>query len=712
MSMLALAEGSWELVAWLLTYAVHSTLLVGAAELLARRLGGDQAWSERLWRAALLGGLVTASVAVAVGGGWTIRPGVAPSSAHREDTREEAAGSAATVAPTAGAPSGGEGDPAAARASSLSGSASWRREPGQPWAMAVAAAWAAVALAGLGVLLHRRIRLRRTLAGRTRVEDADLAGFLRDLARRAGYRHELRLSTSSACPVPIVLGRREIVVPGRFLDELEPDQQRAGLAHEVAHIVRGDPAWLLLALAVERLFFFQPLNQLARVRLQAAGEHRCDEWALAQTGSPLALARCLAAVASWLRPAEEPLLLMASAMARPRSPLVRRVERVLAGPAAPAPRLARAGVALLPLAVLLAAPSVSSKPAVEALEPPAVEETGGGSHGKASSVIAEPGRADGPILRAPEGDPLDARWRWAFDEAARRRLRGFWVVYVFHTPLHPGDVMITDSESGSIVLSRAEVRPVRLSLSSLFDGKTLTRPNGDVAVLAHYGSAQPADVSRVGYRSTILGFDFGSTPIFWLGHAEEAQSLGRLRELFETLPADRLRVTLVEAASLHPTSDLVIPFLQHGLERSMSVAVRKEAAEGFDHHHDPRSVRILLEVARQDEDSHVRGEAAETIGEVRRPEALPALLELVSGSPDGFVRGEAVEALGEIEDERAVRALVGIAWEHPDPDTQREAVETLGERPEKAARRELERIRKSHPDEQVRDEAKETLEDR
>ena len=705
-----LAEGSWGLIAWLLTYAVHSTLLVGAAELLSHRLAGDQAWSERLWRAALLGGLITASVAVALGGGWTIRPGAEGTGAHREDVRQGAAESTVTSAPSEPTPRVDEAAAAPAGDPALAASPSWKQQPGQPWAVAVVASWIAVALAGLGVLLHRRFRLRRALAGRLRVDEGDLGEFLRDLARRAGYPHELSLTRSDACPVPIVLGRREIVVPGRFLDELEPDQQRAGLAHEVAHVVRRDPAWLLAALTLERLLFFQPLNALARARLQAAGEHRCDEWALAQTGSPLALARCLAKVASWLRP-EEPLLFMASAMARPRSPLIGRVERVLAGPAAPAPRLARAGVALLPLTVLLAAPSVSSKSAPETAQPAALEDAGGGSRNEDSKVIGEPGRADGPIRRASEADPLDARWRWALDDAARGRMRGFWVVYVFHTPLHGEDVMITDSESGSIVLPRAKVRPIRLSLSTLFDGKTLTRPNGDVAVVVQYGSAQPGDVARIGYRSTILGFDFGSAPIFWLGHAEEPQSLGRLRELFEGLPADRLRVTLVEAASLHPTTDLVIPFLQHGLEPQMSAAVRKEAAEGFDHHHDPRSVRILLEVARGDADSHVRGEAAETIGEVRRPEALPALLELVTGSPDGFVRGEAVEALGGIDDEGAVSALAGIAWEHPDRDVQREAVETLGERPEKAARRELERILQAHPDRHVRDEAKETLEE-
>ena len=38
------------------------------------------------------------------------------------------------------------------------------------------------------------------------------------------------------------------------------------LAHEIAHLVRRDPQWLVLARAIEMVFFFQPLNRLARRR--------------------------------------------------------------------------------------------------------------------------------------------------------------------------------------------------------------------------------------------------------------------------------------------------------------------------------------------------------------------------------------------------------------------------------------------------------------
>jgi beta-lactamase regulating signal transducer with metallopeptidase domain len=74
--------------------------------------------------------------------------------------------------------------------------------------------------------------------------------------------------------------------------ELEPEEQDSMLAHEVAHLVRRDPQWLVLARAVEMVFFFQPLNRLARRRIQEVAEYLCDDWAVARTRRPVMLAKC------------------------------------------------------------------------------------------------------------------------------------------------------------------------------------------------------------------------------------------------------------------------------------------------------------------------------------------------------------------------------------------------------------------------------------
>jgi hypothetical protein len=52
--------------AWLMTYAVHSTLLLGGAALVAWRSSDEHWWLTRLWKAAMLGAIVTTSVQIVI----------------------------------------------------------------------------------------------------------------------------------------------------------------------------------------------------------------------------------------------------------------------------------------------------------------------------------------------------------------------------------------------------------------------------------------------------------------------------------------------------------------------------------------------------------------------------------------------------------------------------------------------------------------------
>ena len=83
--------------AWLLTYIVHSTILIALAYLVARRLDGRPAALDRLWKIALVGGVLTATLQTAAGvSPWGGRLGLRPHQAQ------------ASVAPAAAAPSPGE----------------------------------------------------------------------------------------------------------------------------------------------------------------------------------------------------------------------------------------------------------------------------------------------------------------------------------------------------------------------------------------------------------------------------------------------------------------------------------------------------------------------------------------------------------------------------------------------------------------------------
>src|SRR5438067_905529 len=137
---------------------------------------------------------------------------------------------------------------------------------------------------------------------------------------------------------PVARGLSEIGVPELALADLGAEQQRSRLAHGLAHLARRDSLWLAGASLIERCFFFQPLNRLARRELETTAEYLSDEWATRKTGSAVALAKCLATVAEWIQ--ASPLGVPVAGLAERRSFLVSRIARLLEGrlPSSPASR--------------------------------------------------------------------------------------------------------------------------------------------------------------------------------------------------------------------------------------------------------------------------------------------------------------------------------------------------------------------------------------
>ena len=135
----------------------------------------------------------------------------------------------------------------------------------------------------------------------------------------------MTLTCSRTVGVPVAFAR-EICVPVRALRELPHDELHALLAHEAAHVVRRDAAWLMIAAAVRTLAWWQPLNLFAAARLRLAMELCCDEQAAGGPSQRAALARCLVTVAGWNVQDHGPAL---AAMASRGSALRRRLESLL-----------------------------------------------------------------------------------------------------------------------------------------------------------------------------------------------------------------------------------------------------------------------------------------------------------------------------------------------------------------------------------------------
>jgi beta-lactamase regulating signal transducer with metallopeptidase domain len=355
-------------VAWMLTYLLHSTLLLGLAALASKRLARwSVAAEEVVWKAALVGAILTASLQLAAGwqplaGQWrlagtpsaeilNVGAGLVPARAAERlaPATEFAPAPPLERQAVPASPSPSHSLPSLASLPSLSS--------------LVLTAWACGALLLLLTYGRSYLRLGRRLKHRPRVVAGDLHAQLRTLAAEAGLADAVRLSCSSRVPVPLALGfgRPEICVPPRAFAGLSPEQQEGMLAHELAHLARRDPFWLVSGQAIACLLFFQPLNWVARRRLREISEMLSDEWAVARTGRPLSLAGCLAEVAGWSVGVRR---LPVPSMADRPSSLGVRIRRLLDEARSPEHPARRAGLAaamgILVIAVAAAAPAISA----------------------------------------------------------------------------------------------------------------------------------------------------------------------------------------------------------------------------------------------------------------------------------------------------------------------------------------------------------------
>ena len=406
--------------------------------------------------------------------------------------------------------------------------------------------------------------------------------------------------------------------------------------------------------------------------------------------------------------------------------MLRRVTRILNEPSRIARRPRLLWLAIPVAVVALAAPRVTARqlPAPAVVTPSVAAMLSAVNDDKAAAQRELPRQISAPeiaaakaqlrVHRSAAGGTLEERWRQALAGAGRQGFTDFWIVYTFNTPTHADDMVVSDTNGDSLVSSDGRISMQGPPLTALFNPPAaVPLEGGNLAVLLHYRAARVDAIDRAGYRSVQLGFDFGRTPVFWLGDAPESQSFERVRSLFDQARARDIQVLLIELASLHSNTDVVAPFLTRLLDpSSWPSEIRSEAAEGFDHHHDPRSVEILLRVARTDPDSGVRAEAAETIGEVQTPQSIPALTELVNESADPEVRREAAEAFADQPAASALPALERVIASNEHEDVVSEAIEALGEFDDPAAMAALERIALEHDREEVQAEAIETLGDR
>lgn len=363
------AEPMTELAAaWVLTFAIHSTLLLGAGYFLTRwdRIS-DALGENRVWKGLLVAGLFTATIHVGAGWGTDM---LYVGDAERSDPPGWHGSQVVAVQAEVRTVPGGRVQ--FVRAASLE-RAEAEAESSEGGVLPagvrdripvfILLVWVFGALGAGGWRVVQYATFRWRLSDRERVRNAGVDRMVADLTEGVRWSGSMRCSRSDAIASPVLLNDREIVLPNRFFDELSPNQQRAVLAHEVGHLARRDRWWTTLAVVLESLFFFQPLVRVARRRIQDRAEELADRWAARRTGSPHDVAEVLLTVAGWVQGGIRSDL--APSVVRDGSGLERRIRGLLRfdasqPPTSPwSPFLAIAGLSLI---VACGAPGVGSTP--------------------------------------------------------------------------------------------------------------------------------------------------------------------------------------------------------------------------------------------------------------------------------------------------------------------------------------------------------------
>jgi beta-lactamase regulating signal transducer with metallopeptidase domain len=144
--------------------------------------------------------------------------------------------------------------------------------------IALGAVWA---MGTLGVLLLAAVRMRRfgRLLEHATAPPAEMRATAERLATRLGLKRCPRIRLVPASISPMLrprLGSLEVLFPSTLLARLRRRERDSLVAHELAHVRRGDHWVRLIELVAVAVFWWHPVVWCARGRLRRAEEQCCD----------------------------------------------------------------------------------------------------------------------------------------------------------------------------------------------------------------------------------------------------------------------------------------------------------------------------------------------------------------------------------------------------------------------------------------------------
>jgi TonB family protein len=139
-------------------------------------------------------------------------------------------------------------------------------------------AWILGSIPGLALLIAGVRRLVRLAATSRRIEHGAWARSAAAIGREYGFRNDVTLLEAPGSNMLVTWGffRPKVLLPTAAHD-WPADRVSIVLAHELAHIQRGDWAVLLVTEALRAVYWFNPLFWLACARARQESERACDD---------------------------------------------------------------------------------------------------------------------------------------------------------------------------------------------------------------------------------------------------------------------------------------------------------------------------------------------------------------------------------------------------------------------------------------------------
>lgn len=326
------------------------------------------------------------------------------------------------------------------------------------------------------------------------------------------------------------------------------------------------------------------------------------------------------------------------------------------------------------------------------------------------------------IIRCPDPQlSLSERWKWVARDGAQRAGTDFWVGYSIKR------LMSEDSYLNSGNLWSGGMKP-RRTIYDLVSGDTsrhsdrrqmlggqgrnnIVKVLKNVAILVHVSGRLSDDgcMKKLEVSNMELSVDLRGRPFVWLGGAEDDQSVGLLKSLFDHQSSDDLKKDLLTAIGVHQNASEALPFLVDVLTGDQADNIRSQAAFWIGQQNRSETLPVLIKAAQNDRSSKVKEQAVFALSQLSSEESTEALISLARTSRDTKVRSKAAFWLGQKASEKAVAALESIVADDEVTEVQRQALFGLAQihTPEGVER--LIKIATTHTNSRIRKQAVQCL---